>query len=263
MNTLVDVLFANALKSSILALGISLLALLPRLRNRPSLQHTLWLAVLAAMIAPPIFSLPLVNVTSFDISSINFRWPSTPAISQSQTTHTPGANHQRPQTEQQPATQLIAPPISGATVSSLSNAQHIAPNPWFAYVLTILFIGSGLIIARFAIAITRMRRTLRLATPASPRLSQLATLAAQLMGIRKHIRMVCVTSQTSPFIWVDRDSIYVVLPDLCESATERELRCIILHELAHYARRDHWSNLFALGVLAICWWNPIAWAAAH
>ena len=41
----------------------------------------------------------------------------------------------------------------------------------------------------------------------------------------------------------------------------REQRAILVHELAHLRRRDHWTNWFQLGLLAIYWWNPVAWWA--
>ena len=36
---------------------------------------------------------------------------------------------------------------------------------------------------------------------------------------------------------------------------------LIMHELAHIRRRDHWIRWLEMAVLTICWWNPVAWWA--
>lgn len=55
---------------------------------------------------------------------------------------------------------------------------------------------------------------------------------------------------------------YVVLPaDLDERYDAEERALALAHELGHHARGDIAANWAALVVLAIHWWNPIAWAA--
>ncbi len=54
----------------------------------------------------------------------------------------------------------------------------------------------------------------------------------------------------------------VVMPrQLLDDLSRQQLRSIVAHELAHYARRDHWANAFALLVKALMWWNPVVWWA--
>src|SRR5258706_9268779 len=38
---------------------------------------------------------------------------------------------------------------------------------------------------------------------------------------------------------------------------------LLLHELAHYRRGDHWIRALELLITILFWWNPIAWWARH
>src|SRR5262249_51440857 len=38
---------------------------------------------------------------------------------------------------------------------------------------------------------------------------------------------------------------------------------LLLHELAHLRRRDHWVRLLEFVVLGLYWWNPLVWWARH
>jgi hypothetical protein len=39
------------------------------------------------------------------------------------------------------------------------------------------------------------------------------------------------------------------------------LQDILAHELAHFVRRDAWTNLFAFAVATLFWWHPLVWLA--
>ncbi len=52
----------------------------------------------------------------------------------------------------------------------------------------------------------------------------------------------------------------VILPaQLLQTLAADELDAVLLHELAHYARRDLWLRLVASIVTRVCWFNPVAW----
>ncbi len=55
---------------------------------------------------------------------------------------------------------------------------------------------------------------------------------------------------------------YVAVPrDFAIRYTARERQLALAHEFAHHARGDLVANWASLAVLAVHWWNPIAWAA--
>ena len=52
----------------------------------------------------------------------------------------------------------------------------------------------------------------------------------------------------------------VILPeDFLESAKQDELESVLIHELGHIVRRDHWVGLVQRLTVAIFWWNPLVY----
>jgi hypothetical protein len=78
------------------------------------------------------------------------------------------------------------------------------------------------------------------------------------MGISKEIPVYTSSYTGTPFlcgIFKPR----LVLPDM--KLSPAELRCIFLHELTHYKRRDTVLKCLILFINAIHWFNPFAYAA--
>lgn len=52
----------------------------------------------------------------------------------------------------------------------------------------------------------------------------------------------------------------IVVPRNIDSVlTEHQLRAVLSHEIAHIARKDHWSLLLATTTTTLYWWNPVVW----
>jgi hypothetical protein len=61
-------------------------------------------------------------------------------------------------------------------------------------------------------------------------------------------------------LWVTyRDAVIVLPQRWAESNDDEEIASILAHELAHFQRRDHLTNLLAYFVCTVFWWNPIGW----
>lgn len=54
----------------------------------------------------------------------------------------------------------------------------------------------------------------------------------------------------------------VLLPRSMRDADERELRLVLIHELAHVRRRDCLAELAVQAMAALLWWNPLYWMVA-
>ncbi|MGI5970884.1 MAG: M56 family metallopeptidase [Oscillospiraceae bacterium] len=81
------------------------------------------------------------------------------------------------------------------------------------------------------------------------------------VGIKKaNYRLVISDKLSSPLsVGLIRPAIRVVLPD--EEYSEEDLKLIFRHELIHIRRKDSRTKLFLAFCSAMCWFNPLMWAA--
>jgi TonB family protein len=130
------------------------------------------------------------------------------------------------------------------------------PAPVLEWAFAAWLCGAGLMFARLAIGHARMRRTLAGAAPIrDPEWSQLIEdLGGNLNVVKSPQTDVPLTY--GPF----RPA--VVLPCDSDSWTADRRRVVLLHELVHVRRVDPLWHLLANIVLALHWFNPLAWIAA-
>jgi len=80
------------------------------------------------------------------------------------------------------------------------------------------------------------------------------------LGIQHEIELFFTNERIVPMTWGFTRSI-VLLPATCADWTQERKRVVLIHELAHIARRDlHW-RVRARVACAIHWFNPLAWYA--
>lgn len=90
------------------------------------------------------------------------------------------------------------------------------------------------------------------------RQDQLVNSCKQLIGIKKEVK-VCIGDFNYPFITG------LIKPKIClpriinESINDEQLKYIILHELAHYKRKDLILNVLWIIATSIHWFNPFLW----
>jgi hypothetical protein len=85
---------------------------------------------------------------------------------------------------------------------------------------------------------------------------------AEKIGLRRSPRVVLVSAPISPLLWALGPQACLWLPSvLWEQLTADQQRALLVHELAHLRRRDHWVRRLELLVLGLFWWHPVAWWA--
>lgn len=135
---------------------------------------------------------------------------------------------------------------------------HAPILPGFGFLPYLLTAGT---LAFLAILLVRSRRlNLRLSRMCRPadeaRVAEVLTSCREELGVAKNIPVFVSPAMTTPFLYgVFRPRI--VLPDL--AFTEGELRCVFLHELTHWKRRDLWLKTLLLFINAVHWFNPLAY----
>lgn len=65
----------------------------------------------------------------------------------------------------------------------------------------------------------------------------------------REVRGVCLAGLIQPFL--------LVPPDLGEQFSQKEIRLIFLHEMAHLRRHDLWLNVLLETVRTLHWFNPV------
>ena len=108
----------------------------------------------------------------------------------------------------------------------------------------------------------RLWHLLRDTQSAPPHLIQLADANARRMKISLATNVRLVDGLASPSVIRGWRRATILLPwHLVDTLDDDQWSCVLAHELAHLARRDHWFNLVSSAVLLGYWWNPIAWWA--
>jgi beta-lactamase regulating signal transducer with metallopeptidase domain len=106
--------------------------------------------------------------------------------------------------------------------------------------------------------IFRFRSQLQTARDAPPWLQRLVDHHAAALSVRSPLTRV-VPSLRMPCVWALTRAQLLWPLELLEGLSDGQRRSVIVHELAHLRRRDHWTAWLLLAVGCACWWNPLYW----
>ena len=63
-------------------------------------------------------------------------------------------------------------------------------------------------------------------------------------------------------LWTFSPRARLLLPgELMDELSEDAVKTLLVHELAHYRRRDHWVRGLELIAASLFWWHPVVWWA--
>jgi beta-lactamase regulating signal transducer with metallopeptidase domain len=265
MSGLLHAGLSNALVAVVLAL---VAVVVGRTFRRPALTHGLWLLVLLKLVTPPLVG-------------VSIPWPSSPpgptVLASERTQQTPPANQevrlgnlsapkaQDPVPEEpHQAVRPVEP--EPATVPPPQNAEATVPvsfpGGWQGALAALWLAGTvawlGLALARAR----RFRRLLSFARPVADDLRDEVEVLAARMGLRHAPRAWLVPGRLPPMLWALGGAPRLLLPaELLGSLTREQRAALLVHELAHLCRRDHWTRLLELLATALFWWHPVVWWA--
>ncbi len=287
MELLLRIGLSNAILAAVLAIVV---AGLSRFCRRPALVHSLWLLVLLKLVTPPLYWVKVFSLTRHDDS---------PAVATEEAVaahetpknvvSAPPANPSELAPRQVAADMPIEPAPgdlqrSPPEFSTTSPSAALPPAPtgltqeaefaeatidWAGGLRSVAGLavpvwaaGSALWLALAAVRAIRFHRLLRQAQPAPASLQQLAGRLARRLGLGLAPPVFFVPGRVSPMLWALVGRARLLVPaELWERLPQDQREALLLHELAHFRRRDHWLRLFELAVTAIYWWNPVAWWA--
>ncbi len=201
----------------LLAMLVGLAAWTMQRSRRPALAHGLWVVALIKLVTPPLASVP-VGVTS---------GPMACALGLC------GCDHH-----------------SGMQVFVRDTLPWVLLSAWA--------IGAGATASIAAIRWLRFRRLIAGARPASPEWQTLAERMSGQLGLRRTPPIRVVPGRIPPMVIPGWPGPSILLPfDLMSRVSGAQEGALLLHELVHIKRRDHWVRLLELVVRLAYWWLPL------
>jgi beta-lactamase regulating signal transducer with metallopeptidase domain len=271
MPPLLEIVLSNAVMASLLAVVAGAVTYFVR---RPALAHGLWLLVLLKLVTPPIIPL-------------QFSWPATAnplESSDSQASIQSMDSSDRwqpimPSAESGPVTTIVIIPVEAESPAAnlpsavVETATLLENNFWTrlsektsalwpSFLAPLWLTGSALWLGWTLFHVYRFQRLLRHAQPAPPSLQDEVRQWADQLGLRKCPRLWLVPGCVSPMLWTLGPAARLLFPaKLLERLDNEQRSALLIHELAHFRRRDHWVRWLEMAVMAVYWWHPVVWWA--
>jgi beta-lactamase regulating signal transducer with metallopeptidase domain len=210
-------------------------------RPGPAMQHALWLVLLIKLVTPPV--LPWPWAVEDLIAGAGLKET---IVGSSFIAAQPGVVAR--ETAMKPNDSVVPEKEKGAPIPAEELLLLVAASVWLT--------GSGLFIFVQAEKVHVIRALLKGSRPASPVLRSLVEDVAGYLKTRPIAARVTSTI-ASPFIWCIRRPL-LLWPEALSLADE-SVRGLLVHELAHVKRRDHWVGWLELAAGCLWWWNPLYW----
>jgi beta-lactamase regulating signal transducer with metallopeptidase domain len=270
----VDTLLRVGLSNAAVATALAVLVLaFGRLCRRPAVLHGLWLLVLLKLVTPPLvtvsFTLPAAptpSVTAAVLSdealagspSVESAPPSDDFADVADAAELVVAGDPPPETVPQPETSVSPEPI-----------PDVVPSVWSAWALdwraavTLLWLGGSAVwFCLAAVRIGRFHAAVRQARAAPAWLQEQTAELARSLGLSRPPDVYLVPGAVAPMLWaVGLRPRLLVSAALWARLDEDQRVTLLLHELAHLRRGDHWVRGLELLATGLFWWHPVVWLA--
>src|SRR3954463_4940100 len=269
------VLLDAALKGALLVAIAAAAAYALRKRSAAS-RHAVWtasvigpLAIPALMLMLPAWKIPLLPAAPWmptETSALSSASISAAADEgAARVVASPIADVEKQAAASTPSTPSSGSASSGARNSgSPTDAATTSDRPHaLAIVAAIWFVGALVVLLRLAIGTWRVNQLAREGSRVEDGtwLSLTQRLANRL-GVTRPLTRLRGQRLAVPVTW---GIVYpaVLLPEDADEWTEERRRFVLVHEMAHVKRFDALTQLLAQVSLAIFWFDPLVWLAAH
>jgi beta-lactamase regulating signal transducer with metallopeptidase domain len=279
MESLVYTLLSNALAATFMA---AIVVGLSRICRRPALTHSLWLVVMLKLVTPPLvpISLPVANVfapirSSSAIVHINggagaaghFEALAEPDVDEDIRRRSDdsfaGLQADLAKTESDIAGTAVNWQSSDLPHKETRMASGL-PSAWTweSLVLVVVLAGALGWWTLAAVRIIQFQRLLKDIQPAPEDWQSHTDHLADRMGLGSCPSICLVPGRVPPMLWAIGGRPRLLIPSqLWTEMGADERTSLLLHELAHLKRHDHWVRWLELVVAGLYWWHPVVWWA--
>lgn len=229
------------------------------LRDRLSAaqRHLLWAATLVSLLLLPIGSALLPSWT------LASRDPTVAPVWQMHATEaTPARSAQQGPTPTRTSS-LDGSAVAAAGMSALDDDGAADGRVSLKASLLLLYVAGVLVmLARLLVQSFAVRRLEDAASPeTAPQWTRLLDEQRATLGVTCAVRLLRGDAGTMPMTWGLRAST-ILMPNDAEGWSLDRRRAVLLHELAHVARRDCLLQTMAAVVQALYWFHPGVWLAS-
>lgn len=102
-------------------------------------------------------------------------------------------------------------------------------------------------------------KVLRSASPASRELLAMVGSLTEQVGLVQSPATYFVSARVSPMIWCGLRPRLLIPRHLWDSLDDHSRRAVLVHELAHLARKDHIFCWLESVIGSLYWWHPVVW----
>ena len=269
MNALLQIGLSNAVVCGLMTV---LLVPIVRRSKRPALTHALCVLLLLKLLTPPLFNVPVIlpspsaptareKVMVVEADSLST--PSAlPASSARQGVQSPDDEVAFESPPGPTFVSGIAPPGLAPQASNRLSTRilKIAANHWPSWLLA-AWIASAVALGAMTLArIIRLALAVRWETVAGPDIGRDIEVLSKRLGIRRVPRVRFIVGSPPPMLLALLCRPELVIPiRLWDRLDHRQRETLLLHELAHLRRGDHWVRYLELLTTWVYWWHPAVW----
>ena len=274
MNALLQIGLSNAAVCG----GMAVLLLpLARWLRRPALTHALSVLILLKLLMPALVNVPVnphstarltpsqqgIVVEAAPSHSVSAPLP-LPGDSAEALAQSPVQAGALEATARLTSVSQIAPtrPAPQPSHRLLNTIWKTAADHWRSWLLA-SWIASAIVLGTVTLSrIIRLRLTLRRATVSGRDITAEAELLSKRLGIRRSPRVRFILGSAPPMLLALFCRPELVIPiHLWDRLDPRQRQTLLLHELAHLRRGDHWVRYLELLATCVYWWHFATWFA--
>jgi beta-lactamase regulating signal transducer with metallopeptidase domain len=250
--------------------------------RRPAVIHSLWLLVMLKLVTPPLVPVwfPAANAVApvesdlvrspldHDVRSpARFGMSPDPEALENVSIYSETLAALTPAIERETELDTTAG-ASEQPSEQVPNGETRLPFQWASSwnwerrVLTGILVGALYWWILAIVRITRFQRLLRNVEPATSDWQAHVHDLARQIGLDGPPGIWLVPGRVPPMLWAIGGAPRILVPfQLWTTMTEDERTSLLLHELAHLKRRDHWVRWLEFVVSGLYWWHPVVWWA--
>jgi beta-lactamase regulating signal transducer with metallopeptidase domain len=244
-------IFQNVVVTAALAGIVLLLCRFGRIG--PVARHALWVLVLVKFVTPPLVVWPWaapdpLGVARFDATTGEHGAASKPGAAYMPLGHPIAGATPRP----------VVPPNSQVTLRNEHQDASQATRSIWPWALGVWLTGSAFLVGLEGVRLARLGRRIRHSRPVDPAIAGRVSALSQQFDM-KPLPVVAIDDLASPVVWCVGRPRLLWPADLAADASDACVDGLLVHELAHIKRRDHFVGWVEFAAAIVWWWNPVFW----